>query len=243
MPEPVSSLRKEHAPAQPESPTGADSTRLEAFSDAVFGFSATLLVVTLDVPDTYPELVESLWGFVPFSLSFLALVLLWTTHHAFFRRYRLTDRLTVAINAVLLFVILFYVYPLKFMTNSLFVDVLGHKPLEQSERFRDAADVGGMFLVYALGFAAIFACFALLYWNAARQAPRLALSPARLAEARMLSRHYWILSGVGVLSMAMAAAGLGVRWGVPGFVYALIGPLTWWHGRWSGLRAPYNPAS
>jgi len=46
------------------------------------------------------------------------------------------------------------------------------------------------------------------------------------------------LAGVGVLSIATAAAGIGVRYGVPGFLYGLIGPLSWWHGAWSDRRAP-----
>ena len=233
------------APAQPAGATALrrDTARVEGFSDAVFGFSATLLVVTLEVPQTFPELARSLWGFVPFSLSFLALVLIWSTHHAFFRRYHLADRVTVALNSILLFVVLFYVYPLKFMTGSLFEDVLGRKPLRESVRFTGPDDVAGMFVVYGLGFAAVFACFALLYRHAARMAGPLALTPSQRHEARMLCRHYWILAGVGVLSIALAAADVGTRWGVPGFIYALIGPLTWWHGVWSGRRAPAGVAA
>jgi hypothetical protein len=214
-----------------------DSHRIEAFSDAVFGFAATLLVVTLEVPRTFPQLAESLWGFVAFALSFLALSLLWTTHRAFFRRYRLADRPTIALNSVLLFVILFYVYPLKFMTVALIEEVLSRRPFSESRMFRGPQDVAGMFMVYSLGFAAVFACYALLYWHAARSAGPLGLDAARRREARMLCRHYWILCGVGLLSTGMAVAGVGVRFGAPGWIYGLIGPLTWGHGVWSGRRA------
>ncbi len=92
---------------------GREVSRLEAFSDAVFAFSATLLVVSLEVPKTFPQLVDDLMGFFAFALSFMALMLIWSVHNAFFRRYGLQDGWTVFINACLLFVILFYVYPLK----------------------------------------------------------------------------------------------------------------------------------
>ena len=219
-----------------------DSERLEAFSDSVFGFAATLLVVTLEVPRTFPELEASLWGFVPFAMSFLALCLLWTTHRAFFRRYQLADRVTIGLNSILLFVVLFYIYPLKFMTVSLVTEVLTRKPWRESTMFRGPEDVGGMFLVYGLGFAAVFACYALMYGHAARRADDLRLDAARLAEARMLARHYWILSGVGLLSIACVVLGIGVRWGVPGWIYGLIGPFTWAHAAWSERRRAAAPA-
>jgi hypothetical protein len=38
--------------------------------------------------------------------------------------------------------------------------------------------------------------------------------------------------------VVLAVADLGARYGVPGFVYVLIGPLAWWHGTWSERRAP-----
>src|SRR5262245_45292580 len=214
------------------------ATRLEFFSDAVFAFSATLLVVALEVPHTYPELERSLWGFLAFGLSFLALALIWSSHHAYFRRYQLADRTTIALNSMLLFVVLFYVYPLKFMTVTLFDVVLGLHPERRNEMFRSENDVGRMFIVYGLGFFAVFAVFSLLYRHAARSAALLGLDAAQLHEARMLQRHYLMMAGVGLLSIVLAATDVGVRYGMPGFVYVLIGPLAWLHGVWSAKRAP-----
>ena len=46
------------------------TARLEALSDAVFAFSATWLVVSLEVPRTFEELTASVAGFVAFGFSF-----------------------------------------------------------------------------------------------------------------------------------------------------------------------------
>jgi uncharacterized membrane protein len=49
---------------------GTSMSRLDGFSDVVFGFALTLLVVSLEVPKTYIELRNVLLGFLPFSICF-----------------------------------------------------------------------------------------------------------------------------------------------------------------------------
>src|SRR6185369_5640086 len=90
-------------------------SRLEAFSDVVFGFAMSLLVVSLEAPKSYHELLETLRGVVPFAFCFFIFIVIWFEHHALFKRYALHDTPMIALNTVLLFVLLVYVYPLKYM--------------------------------------------------------------------------------------------------------------------------------
>jgi hypothetical protein len=205
-----------------------ETTRLEAFSDAVFAFSATLLVVSLEVPTTFPALVAELKGFAAFGVSFVALVLIWSVHNAFFRRYGLDDRLTVAINSVLLFVVLFYVYPLKFLVEGLVGSVmdLGSGGVTLS----GVDELGLLFMLYSGGFVAVFGGFAALYLHAYRSRRTLGLTSEEEQEALFYCRHYLIFVVMGLLSVLMARLGAGVQVGAPGFVYSLLGPLCYAHG-------------
>ena len=55
-------------------------------------------------------------GFLGFAICFAVLMWIWWAHHTFFRRYALTDGYTIVINTMLLFLVLYYTYPLKFPT-------------------------------------------------------------------------------------------------------------------------------
>lgn len=192
------------------------SSRLEGFSDSVFAFAATLIVVSFEVPDTMDQMKELSIGFISFGISFLALALIWKLHYNFFRRIDRIDNWVIAYNMILLFVILFYVYPMKFLANSF----IG------KARFQNMEELSYLFSMYNVGFVLIFICFTLLYRHQSKNHP-----DPKSKSLRFWSNHFLIFVVVGVLSTAITYSGVGMRYGVPGYVYALLGPLCYWHGR------------
>jgi len=201
-------------------------TRLEAFCDVVFGFALTLLVVSLEVPRNYQELVEAMRGFVPFAACFAQLILIWRAHYRFSRRYGLEDPYTVFLNVVLLFLVLFYVYPLKFVFALLFQEIMGR-------------DVGMTFhqgsvlmRVYAAGFASVFILFALMYAHAYRLRKLLGLNQLEALETRVGVQENAIIAAVALLSFAIAFR--NPAWS--GWLFFLIGPALAWHGSIYGKR-------
>jgi uncharacterized membrane protein len=205
-----------------------DITRVEAFSDAMIAFAATLLVVSLETPRTYSGLVDSLYGFFPFGLSFAALFLIWVVHTSLFRRYPLSDKLSLVLNGALLFTVLFYVHPLKFLAAS-FASLFS--PSRATVTIGTVDNLRGLFLLYAAGWMVVFALFALLYRRAWQTRESLSLTPVEAYDAITWSRHYLGFVLAGVLSFIIAYLGLGIRWGLPGIAYASIGLFTSWNAR------------
>jgi uncharacterized membrane protein len=90
---------------------GLDTTRVTAFSDGLFTIAATLLVVSIDVPnipdaDVSSQLPHVLDDVVPqllsYFISFAVIVLFWFRHHALFGRVHTHDARFVALNMVFL---------------------------------------------------------------------------------------------------------------------------------------------
>jgi len=52
-------------------------TRIEALSDAVFGFASMFLFVSFDVPTDFDALMLQLRGLVPSLPAFVLLILVW----------------------------------------------------------------------------------------------------------------------------------------------------------------------
>ena len=176
-------------------------TRLEGFSDAVFGFALTLLVVSLEVPRSYADLMALMGGFLSFACCFALLYWIWHEHNTFFRRYGLQDGVTILLNACLLFTVLFYVYPLKFMFDSMFARWMptrnGPVPMALFELANASA-------VYAAGFVVMMLMFVLLYSRAYAKRQELALDDLEIFDLKALRGHHMVSVGVGAISLAIA---------------------------------------
>jgi uncharacterized membrane protein len=210
-----------------------DISRLEAFSDAVFAFALTLLVVALDVPKDYDELMKLMAGFIPFAASFALLTWIWYEHNVFFRKYGLQDPLTTTLNAVLLFVVLFYVYPLKFLFTaafSFFIPALGI-PLALTP-----GQLPRIFAIYGAGFVVLFTMFALLYLQAYRWRRELHLTPLDEFDVRQSIGEHLVSAGVGLVAIAVALFTPMPFPVLSGFTYFLMAPAHWTFGVVSGRR-------
>jgi uncharacterized membrane protein len=87
-----------------------NKARFEAFSDGVFAFAITLLVLGFVLPGmrdpTNLEVTRSLLHLWPnllaYALSFGVIGIMWQNHHALFRLVERIDRTTVFLNLLLL---------------------------------------------------------------------------------------------------------------------------------------------
>ena len=196
---------------------GQEVTRLEGFSDAVFAFALTLLVVSLEVPKAFHELRAVMRGFFAFGGCFALLIYIWFQHYRFFRRYGLQDAISITLNCALLFCVLFYVYPLKF----LFLIWFGG----------DVAIVGGdaltLLIIYGCGFAAVFGVLCLLYLHAWRLRGELHLNAMESMMTAQKITDHGAMVVIGLLSCGLALILPENLVGLAGYFYSVIGLYYW----------------
>jgi uncharacterized membrane protein len=219
---------------------GHEVQRIETFSDAVFAFAVTLLIVSLEVPKSFGELLISMRGFFAFAICFTLLMTVWHEQHLFFRRYALDDIWTVALNSMLIFIVLFYVYPLKFLFSLWFGDAIygaGKNPFSIREE-----QIPQLFVIYGLGFVVIYSIFFLMFLHALRMKGHLQLSPLEVfdTKTRLYAQLTMVFIGICAVILALALplkiAELSGMW------YFIIGPAFWLvHGRRGAIRKRIKP--
>ena len=219
---------------------GGEISRVEGFSDAVFAFAVTLLVVSLEVPRTFHELATAMRGFVVFAVCFALLIVVWREHYVFFRRYGLQDNATIWLNAALLFVVLFYVYPLKFLFTLVVTELLHFSPhaahAVSSEAMIEPGQISTLFVIYGSGIVAIYTLLALLYVHALHQREALALTPLETFDTRASIVAHLLAAGVGLISITIALTVPPRLVGLAGYAYFLFAPVMTVNGMIAGSR-------
>lgn len=206
---------------------GREVSRIENLSDIVFAISLGMLVSASEVPTNFDELNHFLLGIVPVTLGFVMMLRIWSAHFTYFRRYAFTDRKIIALNSMLLLLVLFIAYPLRFVFDSLFGFTLGltgqiDRLIATGMTYQRSGIVMGYFTA---GFAAIYTLFALMYGHALRSAAVIGLS----ADERTLTKQsvlvYW--SNVVIAVAAFCAAVLTPLYGFGGFILLVALPVSW----------------
>ena len=203
---------------------GGDVSRLEGFSDSVFAFAVTLLVVSLEVPKTFDALLNIVRGFISFGICFTLLIVIWYKHYLFFRRYGLNSRFILVLNSILLFVMIFYIYPLKF----LFTLLIGiFFPFARPDNFSTMItndQAPSLMIIYGIGCILTFAVFFFLYKHALKQREQLELNEYELVITKAEINEAIIYIAVPAISIFLVLISPKLT-SLSGFIYFLLGPL------------------
>jgi uncharacterized membrane protein len=95
---------------------GETASRIDNLTDAVFGIAITLLIFNLVNPNSFEDLLVFTKTLPAFLISITFIILIWNEHISFSEIYSLNDNLLLVLNTLFIALVIFYVYPLKFLT-------------------------------------------------------------------------------------------------------------------------------
>jgi uncharacterized membrane protein len=222
---------------------GEEPGRLENFSDAVFALAITLLLISTSAPTTFEQIKRFAWELLPFCACIVLILLIWHEHFVFFYRYGLRNTKVIVLNTMFLIIVLFYVYPLKFLWKFLLLFQVARLVDEQSILMElsgmiKAEDVAGLMIMYGAGAASIFFVLMLMYRYALKHAHVLQLSKVEEFDTRTKMINNMLMGIVPTVSVVLAIifknhSSVGE---ISGFAYFLYMPLMFMYNYRMGRR-------
>ena len=93
-------------------------SRLEAFSDGIFAFAATLLILNIAVHEGTPlgtQLLQIWPSYAAYAVSFVTIGIIWTNHHTFMHQISHVDRFFLMATVIFLMFIAFIPFPTRLL--------------------------------------------------------------------------------------------------------------------------------
>lgn len=121
-----------------------DGDRIINFSDAVFAFAATLLVIRIDLPNISPDLLRNQFTvemvklipvYITNFVSFIIIAYYWRLHHKLFILIKRYDAVLIWLNTILLIFVSFLPFPI--------------------DLFAEFSDISGVVIFYSISLAAV----------------------------------------------------------------------------------------
>jgi uncharacterized membrane protein len=218
---------------------GKEPGRLENFSDACFALAITLLLISTSPPSSFDQIRRFTWELIPFTVCIVFIILIWYEHFVFYYRYGIREGRVIVWNSLFLVIVLFYVYPLKFLFTRLTlipiarmfdVDILKR---DQTLILWDGESAGQLMIIYGLGAAAVFLVAMFMYKLALGKKEQLQLNDLEVFDTKASIRSNFLMALVPLISVLLAIifysnpllAGI-----IPGFTYFLYTPVMWING-------------
>jgi uncharacterized membrane protein len=217
---------------------GKEPGRLENFSDAIFALAITLLLISTSPPVNFEQIKRFAYELLPFLVCITLITLIWYEHFQFYLRYGLRNSKMIVLNTLFLAIVLFYVYPLKFLTKIIILFPIGFLVGDQSllndvKNMIKSQDMGELMIIYGFGATFVFLILMQMYRYALTKADDLDLNELERFDTRTSIRTNFLMALVPMLSVVLAIIFFN-HWlagPIAGFVYFFYTPIMLAHGR------------
>lgn len=220
---------------------GSSPSRMDNLTDAVFGIAITLLIFTLNNPNSFTDLLAFTKTLPAFLLSIFFLVIIWKEHLRFSEIYTFNSSGLIFLNTLFIALVIFYVYPLRFLSlflTSIFFQVDVGLIIQESQMPYLMVYYG--FVLFALNFILF-----LLYYKANTMRDKLKLSPFEIFYTKSQMIKLIIIFVIPLISIVIILIlkniSSALATSVGGFIYFLYGPaILYWSRNYKKKSKEFN---